>query len=345
MRPLLWILTLWACSRLILLACGWLSLEALPSAPGLNYTIRPWLSMWSHFDSNWYLKIATQGYSPGYLGTAGYFPGYPWLVRLWLPWADPLLAAVLTSHGMLLLALGMFWRLLRLDLSLQRSQRVLMLLVSFPSAFFFSLVYAESSYLFFCCLAFYLARRGWPASSGLAATCATLTRLVGLALLPALWWEQSRKPLALLWLGLPPLAVLGLCAHLQQRVGYFWAYFMVQGQYADRFGVGAAWWQGRGMEPAHFLGLGFALCGLALFCKSWPELRPSYRLFVLFSMLMPLVHTQGLCFHRFLLVMFPLFIALEARLSDRTLPWVVVLFWVLQCLMFSFWVRGATWVY
>ncbi len=58
-----------------------------------NYSNRPWLDIWSVWDSGWYLDIAQNGYSEKLLSdlpkktccqqaNIGFFPLYPFLMRL-----------------------------------------------------------------------------------------------------------------------------------------------------------------------------------------------------------------------------------------------------------------------
>ncbi len=152
------------------------------------------LGAWQRFDTLWYLKIATQGYSP-HDGSAVYFPLYPLLIRVATYLVrEPTLAALLVSN---LAYIGLLLYLYRLTASLggeATAGRTAIYMALFPTAFFFLAGYTESLFLFFVIAAFWYAERGrwWPA--GLFGFLASLTRLQGLCLLfPLLYLYLKRR--------------------------------------------------------------------------------------------------------------------------------------------------------
>lgn len=305
--------------------------------------------IWARLNSFRYLDIAEHGYFPGYLGPAGWFPGYPLWVRA-LDWGEGVLpAAVLASNLSLLLAFGCLYALVRLDSPPSTAYRVMALLLAFPSAFLLSSVASESTYLLLSCAAFWAARcRHWRLCAVLAMG-ATATRLVGLTLLPALLYERRRQgqpllPVAL-WLLLSPLAIGLFCLHLNSATGNPWAYFQVQSVVSDNYGVWALWRGGEALWPEHRAGLVFLGLQLLMTALSWQHLRGSYRTYVVLSLLMNVYHTQGLGTQRLMLVLFPLFMGLEAALPKRLYAPVLLLFAAGQAWLFSLWVQGSTLTY
>lgn len=168
------------------------------------------LGVWQRFDTLWYLKIATRGYSPED-GSTVYFPLYPLLIRVGgkILLGNYLLAALIISN---LAYIGLLFYLYRLTTSLleeETARRTVIYLAIFPTAFFFLAGYTESLFLLFTLAAFWYAhqRRWWLA--GILGFLASLTRMQGVILiLPLLYFyfkEERRVRPALLALFLIPL--------------------------------------------------------------------------------------------------------------------------------------------
>jgi len=168
------------------------------------------LGVWQRFDTLWYLKIATHGYSPED-GSIVYFPLYPLLIRAGgkILLGNYLLAALIISN---LAYVGLLFYLYRLTTSLleeETARRTVVYLAIFPTAFFFLAGYTESLFLLLTLAAFWYAhqKRWWLA--GILGFLASLTRLQGVILiLPLLYFyfkrERQVRP-ALLALFLIPL--------------------------------------------------------------------------------------------------------------------------------------------
>lgn len=146
------------------------------------------LTAWAHFDGVHYLGIAANGYFAQY--TQAFFPVYPLLIRfLGQVLGSDLIAGLLLSHLSLIAWLVMLYKLLRLDYSKVVTQKTLILLMIFPTAFFWGSLYTESFFMLLVVSSFYLLRtkRFWQAFFLVA--LASGTRVVGVFLWPALVWE------------------------------------------------------------------------------------------------------------------------------------------------------------
>ena len=179
-------------------------IPVLPSAgtapytpPVLSYWSERLLGVWSHWDGEWFLQIATNGYHSDD-GTAAFFPLYPLLVKLvaWPLASNYLLAGVVVSSGATLAVLILFYELCLREWDADIATQACFLLVAFPTAFFLMAVYSESLFLALTLGAFLCARhlkRWWWA--GLWAAGATLTRSTGfLLVLPLAWeWWQANQ--------------------------------------------------------------------------------------------------------------------------------------------------------
>lgn len=344
MKENLQILAAWVLTRSALPMVGLLAhsfLPAYPEAPQFSESVA---GMWDRFDSLRYLEIAQRGYFPAPVGPAGYFPGYPLLFKAVSLGTGELWAAVLVSNLCYLGAILCLYQLFKMDLPRGASLRSLLLLMAFPTAFLSSCVYSESTFLLFSAASVLAVRKGYWKSSVLMACLATLTRPTGVLLALVLLWERRCEArggwLDVLALGAIPATLLGFFLHLQYTVGSFWAYWKIQAYLSDFLGVGAHLSDGRSLKLEHFTGISFLLLEVMIVVVGWSMLRGSYRIYVALSMVMAIYHTQGLCTHRFMLVLFPLFIILEQRIPRRHYRWAVGVSLLVQWVLFALWVRG-----
>ncbi len=191
---------------------------------GWQFSPQLLLDMWARWDSGWYVSIVTRGYSlsgplEGVQSNLHFFPLYPYLVkavlaivRLFAPGPEGVLAAgLVVSNGMLLIALALLRQLVieRVgDGALAR--RSVWALLLFPTGFFLSAVYTESTFLCVTLAAWLLAgRRQWAgvfvfgALAGMARPVGVLMALpLGLDYLASIRWRWRA-------IGLGALAALG----------------------------------------------------------------------------------------------------------------------------------------
>ncbi|MAG60027.1 hypothetical protein CMO96_04530 [Candidatus Woesebacteria bacterium] len=153
-----------------------------------NYSQYPLFLGWANFDGGQYLSIAQRGYI---VSQHSYFPLYPYLMHILAP--NSLfflsLAGLAISHIAFFASLVLFWHLLRLDYTEKVSFIVIVTLLVFPTSFYFGAVYTESLFLFLALATFYAARKGNWLIAGLCGAVASATRIYGILLLPALFFE------------------------------------------------------------------------------------------------------------------------------------------------------------
>lgn len=154
------------------------------------------LSVWQRFDANWYLKIATTGYSETD-GSMVYFPFYPFAIRFlgnFFP-GGLLVAAILVSN---LAFIGLVYFLYQIGMDIvgpDVSKRALFYLVIFPTSFFLFAPYTESLFLCLSLASLYSAQRRHWLWAGTLGALAALTRLQGVVLLlplAYLFWKQEQ---------------------------------------------------------------------------------------------------------------------------------------------------------
>lgn len=178
-------------SRLALVVVGWIALGRIPwgyYSPAFNVSQRAWLVMWLRWDALWYLKIAQHGYTS--VTALAFFPTYPMLIRgVHLATGLPFdVSALVLSNAMCLGFLFVFWALVSEYFPESIRSRALWAALAFPTAFFLSAAYTESTFLFLSVMVFWLARRRQFWWAGVFAIGATLTRNEGVfTVIPILW--------------------------------------------------------------------------------------------------------------------------------------------------------------
>ena len=255
-----------AATRAALLCAGLLGAALLPSGLLLqkgnlqgHAPASPIFDIWARWDAEWYLLIATRGYGAddAFVGLpvpyrhgddTGFFPLYPMVVRgaaaTGLP---PVVAGVLVSNAALLLALALLRRLVEDDRGPEEADNAVWILLAFPTSFFLSAVYAESTMLAALLGAVFLARRQRALAAGACAGLAVLARPTGLlAVVPLVlelgragtpWTDRGRR-LALGLLG-PAAALGGYMTFCRARFGE-WAPFVTR-QERWRGAMGGPW--------------------------------------------------------------------------------------------------------
>lgn len=216
-------------SRLLFLFFALLASLVMPLREGylggqVSPPATPYLAwIWANFDGRHFIQIATQGYQKF---NFAFFPLYPMLVSAIGYIMPHVWAGIFISLVALFGAMVAIYKIVRLDFNRDIAHSTLFFLSIFPLAFFYQAAYADSLFLFLSSLSFYFARRqrwGW---AGIFCGLTTMTRLSGIALLPALtveWYLQNSKKLVHLnkLVKVVGLGSLGLVGYMT----YLWQYF------------------------------------------------------------------------------------------------------------------------
>jgi hypothetical protein len=130
-----------------------------------------------HWDSAWYLRIASTGYRN--VQARAFFPLYPMLVHLvGIVTGDPY-AGVISSTLAFFVALFLLYRLVELDFSSEVAATTVALVAVCPVALFFFSIYTESLFLALSVGAVYAARRERWLVAGIVGAFASATRNSG----------------------------------------------------------------------------------------------------------------------------------------------------------------------
>jgi hypothetical protein len=299
---------------------------------------------WERFDALWFLRIAESGYRLDD-GSAAFFPLFPLAIRIvsFVLGGHPFGAAVIVSNAAFFAALVVTYLLTELELDERRARTTVVLLSFFPTSYFFLMPYSESLFLLLAVSAFWFARRGNWLGAGIAGALAALTRSIGLVLAPALAIEAFHRRAegrGRAWPGLLAAAAtaLGTIAYLawwEVKAGDALAPVTRQENWERVFAWPVATlWEG---TRAAFRYVGETNGGywmidwlivvpfLAASAYAIARYRPSYSVFVLAGLLIPLSFVYEdrtlMSMPRFVLVIFPAFWA-AAELAERyRVPW------------------------
>lgn len=213
-------------TRLGLFFAVWLVGRAIPKLalypaqlPDQFLPDHPSLDGWARWDAAHYIALARLGYSaenPSHDSGLGFLPLYSLLMRGLVAIsrvdrtdAAYAVAGIVIANLCFLIAVTLFAKLSGRILSGHTAVYPVMLLCLMPYSFFLNAAYSESLFLVIVLSSLLLALDGRWLPAGAVAALATLTRLAGLALAPALlWgaWKDGVRGWRLIATGLLPFA-------------------------------------------------------------------------------------------------------------------------------------------
>ena len=167
--------------------------------------------VWARWDSVWFLRIAEHGYGAVQHGAAAaFYPLYPLtLAGVGRAFGGHyVLAGIVVSLAAALVSFLLLYRLAEERLGADGARRAVLYLAVFPTSLFLQAVYSESLFLALALAAFLLAERSQWLGAGAVTGLAVLTRISGVALLPALAliaWHRPERRRALASLCVAPL--------------------------------------------------------------------------------------------------------------------------------------------
>lgn len=297
----------------------------------------PWyLALWYHWDAHWYLEIARDGYEwvAGDQSSVAFFPLFPLLLSAagWLAGGEYLTAGLLLTALFQLGGMFFLYLLVRDEFDETVAGRAVWFLAIFPTAVFFSSLYTEALFLLTSVASFYHARRQQWALAGLWGILASLTRVTGLLLLvPILYEYFARRSFSLkkvrpdvLWLSLIPAGLLGYIAYLDyrfdlplafaetQKSGWGHHFTLVVGSFTHDIT-----YLTRHFESWTIYDFTATALLAALTIAAFKLLPRSYGLYMLVSLLLPLIGGTMKSVSRYMLVIFPVFMMMALFTRNR----------------------------
>ena len=230
-------------TRLALIVTGYLTLTLYPANPvedwqGLSFPDHNWIDGFVRWDSFWYQAIVDPHprFLPVGYSHANFFPLYAWVSWIaalpFRPFLDFehafFIGGLMVSSIAFLLGLKAVERIAVRLAGEEAANRTMWLIALFPFSFFFTAVYADALYFCLCAWSLALAlERRWYGACAIA-VFASLTRIPGIALFPALGLEYLRQHgwrigpprKALICAAILALAPIAIASYFELRYGH-----------------------------------------------------------------------------------------------------------------------------
>ena len=350
-HPLYVILILFIAWRISLLLVGSFAFQNLSlgssdkylGGGSLSYNISPEFFAWANFDGEHYISISIYGYK--FLEQA-FFPVYPMIISFFvkaISWdllsatVFSILIGLLISNIAFFFSLAFLWKLIRIDYPENIAYLSLILILVFPTSFYFGAVYNESLYLLFSVLSFYLIRKGVLVKASMLGAVASATRIFGLILLPSFILEANKHKIPyskMAWLILIPLG-LGLYMLYQYlSVGDPLAFYRLQKLVGEQHQSGLTllpqvYYRYIKMlltvdiqNPIYQTILLEFMVGIIFFALPiygyFKKMRLSYIVYAMLAFLMPSIQGSFSSVPRYVIILFPAFLASALWLNNKS---------------------------
>lgn len=314
-------------SKILLLVVSLISINILSNPRG-NLGI---LQLWNVWDAPHYIDIATKGYQ--IQGVEANFivflPLFPLLIFLFrsIFQSDFLISGYVISFLTSSLLAVLFYKLVLLDFSKKVAVTAVFFLVVFPTAFFLQIPYTESLFILLSVCSFYFARKKYYFLSFIFISFACLTRLAGLALIPAIFaeiyfYDKDRfKKIDFLFWGLLT-SLSGFFVYLALNYFIFndpWYFTVAEKQNwhttFSPLGQGLIsvyesifWRQGLGKIMLGYGQIIAFILGLFMSIYTLFKIRLSYGFYMLFALFFAYSMSFWLSMPRYIISLFPMFI-------------------------------------
>ncbi|MCL4416693.1 MAG: hypothetical protein M1365_08375 [Actinobacteria bacterium] len=309
----------------------------------INYQIAPHFFSWANFDGEHYLSIAIFGYKS--LEQA-FFPVYPMLLSFFSK-PNPLslvsslvnstVVGLIISNASLVFALIFLFELIKMDFSKKIAYLTIILMLIFPTSFYFGAVYNESLFLLLTVLSFYSARKGNWFLAGMFGMFSSATRVFGILLLPALLieaYQQKASFSKIIWIFLIFLGIGTYMGYLNFTIGDPLAFYHFQKLVGEQHQSGIIL-----LPQVYFRYIKMivststqnpifqtiileTITGLAFFSLPFygflKKVRFSYLIYAMLAFLIPTIQGSFSSTPRYVIILFPSFLA--AALWVNSLP-------------------------
>jgi Gpi18-like mannosyltransferase len=326
------------------------------------------LTSFARWDSGWYMNIIQYGYlwDPERMSNVAFFPLYPALMKMigLLLGERFFLAGEIISLISITIGLILLHALVQNEFNKQVAKRAVMYVLLFPMSFFFASVYTESLFFMVAVAACWFARNQRWALAGIMGALATATRFIGIFLVIALvveylhqkkWAWRAIKP-DIAWITLGFTGILTYTGYLWIKFGNPLIFIQTQDQFQRTFEwpwitmfTYASYLTNLNLitetQYLHWLiDLGFLTFFTIVIIASWKQLRPSYQVFALSGILIPIFSGTLLSTPRYMIALFPLFIALAIVGNHRIINQAMIITFPLLLAYFTILFTNWFWV-
>lgn len=316
------------------------------------FNLPRWVYSWTNFDGFHYLTITQRGY----LGTAliqAFFPVFPLIMRYFMVINLGFFLSLTLTFQLLItygLTVTTFYFVKEvLNKSNKQAWWTVLSLLIFPVSFFMGALYSEGLFLFLVLLSFIFAKQKKWLLAGIFGAVISGTRVVGIAILPALllelWLSRKNKFsyegiinfikkdwFNIIKISISSLGLLAYMSYLQKTFNDPLYFFHVQSE----FGAGRE--EGLILLPqvvwryikifmtapadlkmfAYVQEFLFSIGAFCLLIFSWKKVRLSYLLFSLLVLLIPTFTGTFSSMPRYVMVAFPIYFLMGEWLSKKT---------------------------
>lgn len=315
------------------------------------------LDMFSRWDASNYASIAKFGYVNS--GEQAYyivfFPLYPLLIRAFTwDFAYINLTELVVANICSFIAAFYLYKLAKLEFGDGAAVKAVLFLSVFPTAYFLSAPYTEGLFFALIIACFYYARLGKWAVAGSLSFFASLTRLAGLVLLPALLveyfhqvgWKPKKIRLDVVFVFSALAGFLVYLAINNTVTGDPLTFMSIEAShYNNRFdpisGLQSAWWWATNKPPTDGITIGsapiaFGVFGLVMMgIAVWKRFRPSYIVYMFLAWGVAVSTSWWISVPRYIMAMFPVFLALAVLTKRKAVNAVIVAFSVAWLCFFT----------
>jgi hypothetical protein len=337
-----WIGFLFLGTRLGLLITGSLARPLLNPFSGYQWQRHGFLllDIWSQWDSDWYLRIASNWYpqlapsviQPNYNEWA-FFPLYPVLMKGFGFIFGNYIAGLIISNTFLIVAAIFLYKLIKLDEGEAFAKKTVKYMFLFPTAFILSGIFTESLMLALILICFYYARKEKWYVVGIAGFFLSLVKATGVLIFLPMVYEYAKSKS----FNLKKITKESIFLFFIPAGAFLWtSYNIIFTSSIAFFGAQKAW--GRLftsplavladlVNPGVPLNMRFSLIFIfvCLFVVliSIKKIRFSYLLLILYTIFVPMflegyAYTSRLSLPRYILVAFPIYIAIAYLAKNRT---------------------------
>lgn len=327
---------------------------------------RFWIVPWLNFDGRNYLEIVVNGYQSKMQKNdlRVFFPFFPLLITILS--LNKIINPVLVGLGISLVSffgsIYLFNKLMIQDkiLGEKRAKAIILLLV-FPTSFYFAAYYTESLFLLLTLLVFYFLNNKKFLLASVFTALATVTRLVGLTLIPVVLWEavqtykKTKKfPLSTI---ITPFGFIFYSLYMQITTGNAFSVVTQHKEWSRNiniFGIFIALKEGLqkvifksplsknnpviySIETLEFI---FAVFLILILIFSFKKIKFSYWLYIFLSSIVFFSSSSLSSIPRVITPMFPIFIYLSQVFSKKTFYFISFIFLVLLVYLSSLFLRG-----
>ena len=289
------------------------------------------LNVWCKWDAQWYLEIATNGYAfdPN---SYAFFPLYPLCIRfLSSIFGNPELMGLIISNISLLVAVYFLYKLIELKWSDLLAKNTILLLILFPTAFFFSAIYTESLFLALVVLSFYFAEKKNYMAAGIFGMFASATRLIGLIMVPCLLvkylferkWKLKKLDYNVVYMLIIPIGLLVYMLYLYLSTGDPLAFIHAQSSIEFKRYITIPFIPiyenfiqifSKTFNSIYILNTIITLVFIIVIIYNWKKMPLEYNVYSSLSLLIPLstiiINDPLHSLSRFAILIFPVFISI-----------------------------------